>query len=271
MDFSALETEVRALIEQDKIREAIDALGRFLTDDTDRNELSLLLANYNSTIQKTTSGVINHLDADIALNNLRANILKFLSAKKEFFKYKNLTFGDSTNKDDSPKDMVKVFFSVASPHNDLQQEYIKELTTYFEFHGIKLETLKNWNEEDPLLAIIDELKEASGCLVLALERYFIQEGKLKRGGNQEHILKEQAFTSPWLQIESALARSLELPLIILKDNGIQNDGLIDLDKQQWGIVKIDHRKKGEIDTYPVKNFILSWIKNVKKFDQERRK
>lgn len=264
MDFSTLELNVRSFIEQGKEREALELLGNTLPAGNDRDEVSLLLASYNSIIQKSTTKTINELDAEIAMNSLRANILKFLSAKKDYYKYREQTFGQSSSQQPDGAHAVKVFFSVGSPHNELQQQYIDNLKAYFSQHGILLETLKGWNDEDPLVAILAEMKDAHGCLVLAFERFYMKEGVLKRGSEQEHQVKDQSFTSSWLQIEAALARSLEMPLIILKDNALQSDGLIHNDKQEWGIVLIDHRNAAEIDAYPVKNFLLNWINQVKK-------
>lgn len=270
MDFSKLETEVRDAIEQNKIKEALEALGQSLKDSSVRDEISLLLGTYNSVAEKTRLNTISPLDADIAQSTLRANILRILGAQKDYFKYKNQTFGAAAEADPAPNGLIEVFFSVGNPHNDQQQKYVDALKTYFVNHGIKLETLKNWNDEDPLLAILSALKKSRGCLVLALERYFVKEGALKRGSDQESMVREQAYSSPWLQIEAALARSLDLPLIILKDDDIQSDGLIHTDKQEWGIVRINHRDTEEIDRYPVKNFMLNWIKQVKSYEKERR-
>ncbi|MEZ4891989.1 MAG: hypothetical protein R2778_03115 [Saprospiraceae bacterium] len=51
--------------------------------------------------------------------------------------------------------------------------------TYFDQNGIALETLKGWDDNDPLVPIIQEMKHSNGCLVLALERYFVSDGTEK--------------------------------------------------------------------------------------------
>ncbi|MEX0289592.1 MAG: hypothetical protein AB3N14_10830 [Flavobacteriaceae bacterium] len=265
MDFTELETKVRTLIGGNKISESIALLNSFFKDEADLNQIALQSAKYHTIMEKKVDGTADHLEVDLALSQVRANVLQFLSSKSEYFKFKEETFGEATQKNGSNNGQIKVFFSVASPHNEDQQNYINRLKEYFIENGIQLQTLTEWEDNDPLIPILKELKDSCGCLVLALERYYIQEGTAKRGSDQESSLAKEAFTSPWLQIEAALARSLDLPLIILKDKALTNEGLIHNDKQEWGIVRINQDDIEEIREYPVKNFILNWINQVKKY------
>ncbi|MEZ4685973.1 MAG: hypothetical protein R3B47_07860 [Bacteroidia bacterium] len=105
--------------------------------------------------------------------------------------------------------------------------------------------------------------------MLALERYYVQNGCEKRGSEQENEIIDKSYTSPWLHIEAAIARSLDLPLMILKDKALRNEGLIHDDKQEWGIVRIDESDMNEIFEYPIKNFILNWTNQVKRYHKNR--
>lgn len=271
MEFSELEKNVRAFITQNKITEAITFLIEHLNDDEGLDELTLQLASYNAISDKNRIGTATDDDVERAFNILKSNILKLLKAKKEYFKYKELTFGQTIAPPKDNNDTITVFFSLASPHNDTQQQYINELSAYFLANGIKLETLKGWDDNDPLIPITKEMKNSSGCLVLALERMFVQKGVNKRGSGQAGEIKDKAYTSSWLQIEAALARSFELPIIILKEESLENEGLIHNDKQEWGIVRINPDNIAEIQAYPIKNFILNWINEVKRYDKEKNK
>ncbi|MFM9948843.1 MAG: hypothetical protein ACKV1O_12965, partial [Saprospiraceae bacterium] len=99
---------------------------------------------------------------------------------------------------------------------------------------------------------------------------YVSQGIAKRGSEQSTEIRDRALTSPWLQIETALARSFDLPLIILKEESLENEGLIHNDKQEWGIVRINSTNSREIEEYPIKNFILSWINQVKKYARENK-
>lgn len=269
MKLEQLEKQVRILISQNKLKETIDLLNDFFKEDSDVDEIIIQSSNYNSAIEKQRKGTADSLEVELALNKLKSNILQLLRSKKEYLKYKEQTFGKSYKSSNNSSEEIKVFFSVGSPHTDKQQIYIDELVNYFQKNGIKLETLKEWNDNDPILPIINELKESNGCFVLALERYFVNEGSEKRGSKQESKIEDNSFTSPWLHIEAAIARSLDLPLIIFKDKSLRNEGLIHDDKQEWGIVRIDQSNMSEILEYPIKNFILNWINQVKRYNKNK--
>lgn len=271
MDFNEVEKLVRNFVGKDQLTEAIEVLNDFFQDDKDLDAIALQSAKYHAIVNLRLEGTVDEQEADRVLNKLRLAILQLLRSKKEYFKYKEQTFGKEVKpprEEVQDKVLIPVFFSVASPHNDQQQAYIQELTTYFQEHGIELRTLKEWNDNDPLLPIIDAMRNSNGCLVLALERFFIHQGFLKKGSVQEDQIDDQAMASPWLHIEAAVARSLNLPLIILKDENLLNEGLIHNDKQEWGIVRTNYQNIEEIKQYPIKNFILSWINQVKQFYQK---
>lgn len=269
MEFNEIEKQIRSYISQDKIQESIELLSTYFQDDSDIDDIVLQSAKYNSILKKELQGTTGNLDLELELNNLRANILKLLKSKRDYLKYKEQTFGSTSISEINKEKLIRVFLSVASPFNDDQQNYINKLTLYFKKNGILLDTLTDWDDNDPLLPIMNQMKNSSGCLVLALERYHVKEGFEKRGSNQEIKIVEKSYTSPWLHIETALARSFNLPLIILKDISLVNEGLIHNNKQEWGIVRINETNINEIDEYPIKNFILNWIKQVKIYEKNK--
>ena len=268
MTFKELEKTVRILIADNRIGESLELLNTFFQDDDTLDQITLNTARYRSILEKETDGTWNHAEVTLALNQFRSDLLKFLRSKEEYYTFKEHTFGGNNIEKHSTNNHIQVFFSVGTPHNQHQQNYIDRLKTYFYKNGIKLQTLSGWEDSDPLDPIITELKDSSGCLVLAMERYYVETGKSKRGSDQESRITNLAFTSPWLHIEAALARAFDLPLMILKDQSLTNEGLIHNDKQEWGIVRINQHNLEEINQYPVKNFILNWINQVKKFSEK---
>jgi hypothetical protein len=264
MNFEQVEKNARDLVSKNKLQDAIALLSDFFADDEDLDNLLIQLANYNALLDNQVKGIVDYKEVELTLNKLRAQLLQFLRAKKDYLKYRSLTFGANSEEKPASTDKIKVFFSVASPHNDEQHAYINRIIEIFDRNGIALETLKSWNDNDPLVPIMNEMKASHGCLVLALERMMVLDGIEKPRSEQETKVQNVSLTSTWLQIESALARSYELPLIILKDVSLKNDGLIHNDKQEWGIVIVDQTAPEQVEQYPVKNFLLNWINQVKK-------
>lgn len=268
-DFQKITEQVHFYITNNQFKEALSLLEKEFSGDPDLDVIVMNLAQYNLLLSNNLKGVLNHQELNQQLNQLNSNILRFLRAKQEYHKFKSETFKKVEFDANGDEKEILVFFSVASPFNDSQQLFINKLKAFFKPHGIILQPLVSWNEDDPVLPIIEELKASSGCLVLALERYFIESGKEKRGSQQEVELSTESMTSPWLHIETAIARSLDLPLLILKDENLKNEGLIHNDKQSWGIARVREAEPDAINEYPLKHFIANWIKDVKKFHEQK--
>lgn len=253
---------LRTLIGKNKTEEAIAHLKKFALDDAEKDQLTIQESKYDSLTKGEISGGISKSEVREQRIQLHQSLLRISNSIKANYKYKQETFGEESSSTTQEKSLTKVFFSVANPHNDHQQKFINELAEHFKTHGISLETLTEWNDSDPLLAISNKLKKCKGCLVLALERMHVSSGITKRGSEQQQSFENSSFTSPWLQIEAALARSYDMPLIILKDKSLKNHGLIHEEKQEWGIARIDQDKFEEIRQYPLKNMISNWVKKV---------
>lgn len=176
------------------------------------------------------------------------NVVDELLEKK---KYKSLVFKN----DEMKSGMAKLFFSVATPHTMIQVNYINSLKKKFSDNGFHLTTLgdNDWDDEDPIRPIHSLMKECCGCIVLLLERYFIEEGKYKRGSDSEQAMRGLALTTPWNQIEATLAYTEKLPMLILKDKNVHNDGVF--------IPKIKKFKQVKID---IENF-TEWEQDDKSF------
>jgi TIR domain len=179
-------------------------------------------------------------------------------------KYKAMVFSETVK-----SDLPTIFFSVATPHAMIQVNYINQLKQKFEQSGYRLATLRDedWDDEDPIRPIFALMKKCAGCVVLLLERYFIEEGKIKRGSDNEKPMRGLALTTPWNQIEATLAYTEKLPMLILKDKNVFTDGVFIDQMKKFRQVKIDIENFGEWDTED-KNYIfeefLDKIKEHKK-------
>jgi hypothetical protein len=258
--------QIRKLITKNLYPEVFEQLKAYFKDAESLDELALIEADYNDLESQKASGTIEAGNFRVEMNRLKKTLLQFTKARAENLSYKQAIF-----KEHNATRKIRVFFSVANPHNDVQKEYIKHVGEYFEKKGITLQTLVGWDDDDPLIPIMEDMKAASGCLVLALERNYVVTGIEKRGSKQESMISNIAFTSPWLHIEAALARAHDLPLIILKPTQMQNEGLIHNEKFVSRIIRLEKLDPKDLDEYPIKGAIQNWIKEVKTFHKKKSK
>lgn len=181
-------------------------------------------------------------DKDKAYTEIAAAIKEVVDAIAERNKYKVMVFGNEKKTRDQ-----LIFLSVGTPHTMAQAGYIKLLKEKFSNSSFQLVTLqdKDWDPEDPIGPIYKLMKKCVGCIVLLLERYYIDAGRIKRGSENEKPINGIALTTPWNQIEATLAYTEKLPLLILKDKNVYTDGVFVEYIKKFKQVKIDIENFGE--------------------------
>ncbi len=172
---------------------------------------------------------------------------------------------------DDPNEPIKIYLSVGTPHNEVQQHYLDTLKKQLAKYHIEAQTLGStfWSVKKPLLPIQKSMNEVSGCLVLAMERFFAVKGIYKRGSEQEKTISDELYATPWSQIEAAMAYQAGLPLFIMKDEKIRGEGMLDPATHDWMIVHINTEHPEELLKDPIRAFIQSWAEEVRAFHLNR--
>jgi hypothetical protein len=186
------------------------------------------------------------------------SVVREIQEKKKF---KSIVFATSDE-----KNLPKLFLSVATPHTQIQVNYITDLKAKFVKAGYQLATLQDgdWNDEDPIKPIYDLMKKCIGCVVLLMERYYIDNGMVKRGSENEKQLTGLALSTPWCQIEATLAYTEGIPLMVLKDRNVLNDGVFIDQIKKFKQVKIDIENFGEWNSDDKMYIFDDFIEKVKR-------
>jgi hypothetical protein len=126
----------------------------------------------------------------------------------------------------------------------------------------------------PIQHINDTIKSCDGVIIVAYERKLIEKGVEKPGANLAYHntteLKNEKFTTPWNHIESAIAYALGLPLYIIAQRGLTEEGLIE-SKADWYVLKIDFTEQSLRDPHVFES-ISSWLRErVMKTSRQRRR
>lgn len=116
-----------------------------------------------------------------------------------------------------------------------------------------------------LSMIHDNMSKCSGVIVFAFSHVSVKEGvicqNLKAPYRQE--MKDCSYSSPWLQIETAFAKSLNLPTLIVMEDGVRDDGIWDdfIVKYNTDLMKFTH--KGTLEGQEQdKAIIETWYNKV---------
>ena len=157
----------------------------------------------------------------------------------------------------------KIFVSMGTPYSQQYIEFRDEL------EAILRDTLgadprilgKNeYPTGSPLLKIKEVMSDCDGVLVVAYERKFVEVGAEKRSAANEVLINEHAYTTPWNHIESAMAFSLGIPLYIICEKGLKEEGLIE-SKLDWYVQYLDFSKEN-LRSNDVLHSLQSWVSDV---------
>lgn len=116
---------------------------------------------------------------------------------------------------------------------DGQQEFIYTLSGRLRSRGFEPRTLgvTDYDWDAPMKAIRRLMLESYGLIAVALRRAHIQQGntayRSDTGSLNACSLNGQWLTSPWVHIESAMAYQIGLPILILREEGVMEEGLLE--------------------------------------------
>ena len=90
---------------------------------------------------------------------------------------------------------MDIFVSVGTGLNSRQEAFVNAVETRLRSLGFTPRTIgrNTFSTNAPLGAIIELMDRCSGAVVIALERYFFENGHERRGSERERLLREVAF------------------------------------------------------------------------------
>ncbi len=79
----------------------------------------------------------------------------------------------------------------------------------------------------PMTAVRELMVACEGVIVLGLRQLEIVDGIVKRGTDEEHRVAGRFDPTPWNQLEAGVAFALDLPLMLIKEVGVEG-GVFDV-------------------------------------------
>jgi hypothetical protein len=124
---------------------------------------------------------------------------------------------------------LKIFVSVGSTASPEQEAFVKAIEDRLQTEGLTPNTVGRtyFTADSPFVGVNNLMAECRGAIVIALERLHFDSGTEKRGSPSELQLSDVKLATPWNQIEAALAYSRKLPLLVIVEDGVRQDGLLE--------------------------------------------
>jgi hypothetical protein len=154
----------------------------------------------------------------------------------------------------------RVFISIGARYTPQQERFLDELESFLRDRcgcDPRIIGKNEYPDGNPLTHIRDVMLSCHGVLVVAFERTRVVSGTEKPGGNGERSVSDAAYTTPWNHIESAIAFGLKMPMYILCENGLKEEGLIE-SKLDWRVQHIELTKK-DLERVEVSESLRAWV------------
>jgi hypothetical protein len=126
-----------------------------------------------------------------------------------------------------------IFLSYPKPSFQRQQEFVDRVSRYLEQRGFAPRTLgvTDYDMDAPLKAIRRLMLESNGLITIAFRRTFIEKGTARLRTDFQDLeplsIDGRWLTTPWAHIEPAMAYQLGLPVLILRERGVLEDGILE--------------------------------------------
>lgn len=124
---------------------------------------------------------------------------------------------------------LDVFLSVGGTSSERQETFVRAVEDRLRSEGLIPHTVgrNTFSSDAPLKAVTELMDKCSGTVVIALERMYFASGIEKRGGPKEAALADVKLPTPWNQIEAAMSYVRGLPLMVIVEDGLKDEGLLE--------------------------------------------
>ena len=189
-----------------------------LTDTKFDGAIGLESAMVVSTATKTRNALIYYLNEDGLFDDYCDTI-----------RYKN---------NDTP---IKIFVSRLGEMNTKQKLYFNYILNYLEQkYNYKFEQIdpQEYRDSEQIPMIKNRMEQCSGIIVFAFTQIHIENGEIV---NRTQQINNEEYSSPWLHIETAMAKAIyDFPVMIITEgdilcNGIFDDKVVNNDNQMFKI------------------------------------
>ena len=117
-----------------------------------------------------------------------------------------------------------------------------------------------WTSEQPLRGIRKVIEECHGAVVVAFTRYEFPSGTEFKKDDGRAELRNIRLPTVWNQIEAALAYGRDLPLLVICEKGLRDDGLLE-GRYDWKVYWTDFTS-AELASESFAGYVVSWKKLV---------
>jgi hypothetical protein len=232
---------------------------------TNMESLSFHLANIKTLVSnlKKSSYLGKPQQKQEIEKDLAVSFFDIQKALSECIEFHNSIL-QSLDTQDYPQSTFNIFISTPSSLDEKQSIFKKMLEIILKHRGliIKDVTPDEYPNEKPIIRVKKTMNVCSGAIILGFKQMIVKECIVKEGTPNEKFRENVLLPTPWNQIEAAIAITLEIPILIISEKGIEG-GVFDPNITEQFVNQIELN----IDSLDRKEFIdalNSWNNQITK-------
>jgi len=165
----------------------------------------------------------------------------------------------------SESDPFRVFLSVGGPHRLDQQQFLQRLRWEMQKLGVELVSLTSdeFSNDRPFDQIREIMLDCKAALVVGLERSHAYAVVERERSDREKVLPDQYIPTAWNQIEGSIASALELPVLVLRDARLHEEGIFEANNHRHLIREFDLIAGSIGLSQELCKFLASWVEHIK--------
>jgi len=159
---------------------------------------------------------------------------------------------------------VDVFLSVGRTYTDDQEQFVTSLEASLRTRGLNPRTVgrSDFSSKAPLKRISEVLDGCHGSVVLAFERSRATHFVDRPGSPSEARSDSVRLPTVWNQIEASMSYAKGLPLLVLVESGLKDEGLLEA-RYDWYVQWID-LQDAALRTNEFQAVLADWVSEVEK-------
>jgi len=164
-------------------------------------------------------------------------------------------YSASLDEASNPLFKIPTFLSYATPYNDLQQEFLNRVIEEIKDRLLFPRTLGRTDQytETPLTGIRRMILSSFGFMTIAFRRVFVTEATSRPYTSQQQTFENFWLSSPYIQIETAMAYQRGLPIMILVEEGVSMNnvfgGLLEQGAGPFTIIRFNPQNQQSIEDF----------------------
>lgn len=162
-------------------------------------------------------------------------------------------------------DRPEVFMSVGRTWTPEQESFVNEIEGILDAHGLETFTIgrNTFTAAGPLERILEVMRTCHGLIAVAFGRTTVKEGIDHSALEGKGVSFDmRTYSTPWHHIEMSMAYTLKLPVLVILERGVFEEGLLE-DKYGWYIYRAAIGAKTTASK-ELQGILVDWCDRVKK-------